>query len=145
MSAGASSSSSAPAGGLGRELLSFALVGIAGLAVDVAVLYALAPWLGWYGARVVSFWAAASATWALNRRFTFAHRAGAGGSIGREYLAYLATMLGGAVVNYGAYALALHWLHVPGAAALGVALGSLAGMGVNFLSARFLVFRGGGS
>ncbi len=126
---------------LGRELLSFAAVGVVGLAVDVAVLYALAPGLGWYGARVVSFWAAASATWALNRRFTFAHRA-RGGSVAREYLAYLATMLGGGGVNYGAYALTLYLLHGPLAAALGVALGSLAGMGVNFLAARYLVFRG---
>ena len=106
------------------------------------VLYALAPALGWYGARVVSFWAAASATWALNRRFTFvAHRAGGSASITREYLVYLASMLGGAAVNYGAYVLVLHGLRVPGTAALGVALGSLAGMGVNFLSARYLVFR----
>ena len=40
---------------LGREFLSFAVVGAAGFVVDVAVLYLLAPVLGWYGARVLSF------------------------------------------------------------------------------------------
>jgi putative flippase GtrA len=126
---------------IGREFLSFAVVGVVGLGVDVAVLYLLAPWLGWYVARVLSFLAAATTTWAFNRRYTFASRIGEGGSMWREYLGYLVTMLGGAVLNYGAYVLTLHWVEGRWAAALGVAVGSLAGMGANFLSARYLVFR----
>ena len=50
-------------------------------------------------------------------------------------------MLGGAVVNYGAYVLVLHWVTGAWAPAAGVALGSCAGLVVNFLSARYLVFR----
>ncbi|WP_447771384.1 GtrA family protein [Variovorax boronicumulans] len=128
---------------IGREFLSFAVVGAAGFVVDVVVLYLLAPLLGWYGARVLSFLAAATATWALNRRYTFsARRANNGsGSVLREYLGYLVTMLGGAVVNYGAYVLVLHEMNGAWAPALGVALGSCAGLVVNFLSARYLVFR----
>ena len=123
---------------LGRQFLSFAAVGAIGFVVDVAVLYLVAPLLGWYGARVLSFLAAATATWALNRRYTF-RRSEA--SVLREYLGYLLTMLGGAVVNYGAYVLVLHWATGPWAPAAGVALGSCAGLVVNFLSARYLVFR----
>ena len=123
---------------LGRQFLSFAVVGAIGFVVDVAVLYLVAPLLGWYGARVLSFLAAATATWALNRRYTF-RRSQA--SVLREYLGYLGTMLGGAVVNYGAYVLVLHWATGPWAPAAGVALGSCAGLVVNFLSARYLVFR----
>ncbi|WP_431125907.1 GtrA family protein [Variovorax paradoxus] len=123
---------------LGRQFLSFAVVGAIGFVVDVAVLYLMAPLLGWYGARVLSFLAAATATWALNRRYTF-RRSEA--SVLREYLGYLVTMLGGAVVNYGAYVLVLHWFTGPWAPAAGVALGSCAGLIVNFLSARYLVFR----
>jgi putative flippase GtrA len=123
---------------LGRQFLSFAVVGAIGFVVDVAVLYLMAPLLGWYGARVLSFLAAATATWALNRRYTF-RRSEA--SVLREYLGYLVTMLGGAVVNYGAYVLVLHWATGPWAPAAGVALGSCAGLVVNFLSARYLVFR----
>lgn len=126
---------------IGREFLSFAVVGVVGLVVDVVVLYVLAPWLGWYVARVLSFLAAATTTWAFNRRYTFASRIGEGTSVWREYFGYLVTMLGGAVLNYGAYVLTLHWVEGRWAAALGVAIGSLAGMGANFLSARYLVFR----
>ena len=124
----------------GREFLAFAIVGAAGFVVDVAVLYLAAPVLGWYGARVLSFLAAATATWALNRRYTFSGRR-SDASVLREYLGYLVTMLGGAVVNYGAYVLVLHWASGPWAPAAGVALGSCAGLAVNFLSARYLVFR----
>ena len=124
----------------GREFLAFAIVGAAGFVVDVAVLYLAAPLLGWYGARVLSFLAAATATWALNRRYTFSGRR-SDVSVLREYLGYLVTMLGGAVVNYGAYVLVLHWLEGPWVPALGVAAGSCAGLAVNFLAARHLVFK----
>lgn len=124
---------------IGREFLAFAVVGVIGFGVDVGVLYLLASALGWYGARVVSFLAAASATWVLNRSFTFKSRH-SGVSLLREYGRYLLTMLAGALVNYAAYALTLHWLSGRLAPALGVALGSCAGLAVNFLSARHLVF-----
>lgn len=127
---------------VGREFLSFAVVGAVGFVVDLGVLYLLAPTLGWYGGRVLSFLAAATVTWALNRRFTFGERR-SGGPLAREYLRYLLTMLGGALVNYGAYVLTLHWLGGPLAPALGVALGSCAGLVVNFVTARLLVFRSG--
>ena len=125
---------------LGREFLTFAAVGIVGLGVDVGVLYLAAPVFGWYAARVLSFLAAASATWALNRRYTFAARS-SNTSIWREYLGYLVTMLGGAVVNYAVYVATLHWIDGRWAPALGVALGSCAGLTLNFLSARQLVFK----
>ena len=126
---------------IGREFLSFAVVGTIGFGVDLGVLYLVAPALGWYGGRVVSFLAAATVTWALNRIYTFAERR-SGASIAREYLRYLLTMLAGALVNYLAYALTLHSLEGPLAPALGVAFGSIAGLMVNFLTARYLVFRG---
>lgn len=123
-----------------RALLMFAVVGVIGFVVDVSVLYALAAWLGWYGARIVSFVAAASATWALNRRYTFS-AAARSRSIAVEYFTYLLAMLGGATVNYGIYALMLYWFPMRGSAAIGVALGSIGGLAVNFLSARYLIFR----
>ena len=125
---------------LGREFLAFGLVGVAGFAVDVGVLYLAAPWLGWYAARVLSFVAAATATWALNRRYTFTARH-SDTSLGREYLRYLLTMLGGALVNYAVYVATLHTVDGRWAPALGVALGSCLGLVVNFLSARHLVFK----
>ncbi|HEY2256733.1 MAG TPA: GtrA family protein [Variovorax sp.] len=125
---------------IGREFLSFAVVGAIGFVVDLGVLYLLAPKLGWYGARVVSFLSAATATWALNRHYTFSARR-SGQSIVREYGRYLVTMLAGALVNYAVYAMTLHAVDGRLAPALGVALGSCAGLAVNFLTARHLVFR----
>jgi putative flippase GtrA len=124
----------------GREFLLFALAGVIGLGVDVGVLYLAAPLLGWYAARVLSFLAAATATWSLNRRYAFATRH-SGASLAREYLGYLLTMLGGAVVNYGVYVLVLHSFAGPWVPALGVALGSCAGLALNFLAARQLIFK----
>jgi putative flippase GtrA len=128
-----------------RQFLKFGLVGVLGFAVDVAVLYALEPLMGWYLARVFSFWAAASATWWFNRRYTFVHANSAvkppPSAVVKEYTHYLATMLVGGAVNYAVYAAVMHWLSVPGAALIGVALGSCAGLVLNYLSAKFLVFR----
>ena len=126
----------------GRRFVRFAAVGCAGFIVDVGVLYALEPWLGWYAGRVLSFLAAATATWEMNRRWTFPDLAAASGRW-RQYLGYVASMLGGAAINYAVYAITLQ--HVEGrlAPALGVALGSIAGLVANYLSARFVIFRRG--
>jgi HAD superfamily hydrolase (TIGR01484 family) len=128
--------------GLPGQLLRFACAGVAGLAVDLAVLFVTAPLLGWYAGRVVSFLAAASTTWWLNRRFTFARAPGhaVARPIRREYVRYVAAMLGGAAINYTTYVLTLRGLSTPWAPALGVAFGSLAGMCANFMAAKFLVF-----
>ncbi|MFT4194787.1 GtrA family protein [Ottowia sp.] len=124
-----------------RQFVMFGLAGGLGLVIDLAVLYLAAPLLGWYAGRLLSFWAAASATWWLNRRLTFAVPANApGASAGAQYLRYLALMLVGGAVNYLVYVAVLGWVQAPWGAAAGVALGSLAGMVVNFLSARHLVF-----
>lgn len=127
---------------LNRQFVQFGVVGVAGLLVDLAVLYLLAPWSGWYLARAVSFLAAATCTWGLNRKFTFRHapRTHARLSLGREYLTYLSSMLGGAAINYAVYALTLQLMPGPAAPTLGVALGSCAGLFSNFTAARTLVF-----
>lgn len=136
-----------------QQFLRFGAVGAVGFVVDAGMLYASAPVLGWYGARVLSFLAAATATWFLNRRYTFVEVAAAEGAtsratgaaapklVGRQYSQYLLSMLLGGCVNYAVYAATLHWIHGPFAALLGVALGSCAGLGVNFAAASRIVFR----
>ncbi|CAN7418948.1 GtrA family protein [Pseudorhodoferax sp. LjRoot39] len=121
----------------------FCVVGAIGFVVDVATLYALSDTLGWYAARLISFLCAATATWALNRRLTFTGRDphASAPAVLREYLRYLASMLGGGVVNYLVYLGALHGLRGDHAPAVGVALGSAGGLVVNYLLARHLVFR----
>lgn len=118
----------------------FGLVGVAGLVVDSAILMALHEALGPYVARLFSFVAAVATTWALNRRFTFAHRT-SGQSLGQEFTRYFLAMLGGGAVNYLTFAVLVASLDLVARwPVLGVVAGSLAGMGVNFTLARVFVF-----
>ena len=129
---------------LARQLLRFAAVGVLGLLVDVAVLY-LGLWLGlgYYTGRLLSFLSAVWVTWRCNRHYTFQRAHGdAARSLWREWWHYLAAMALGGAVNLLAYSVVLQLL--PPAAWLGaaaVAVGSLAGLSVNFISAKFLVFK----
>jgi putative flippase GtrA len=124
----------------GHELSRFVVAGVLGLLVDVGVLYgALALGLGWFAGRALSFLCAVWFTWRFNRRFTFTPRAGM--SVWQEWWRYLSAMLVGGAVNYGIYSvivLALPRLTLLPLAAVGA--GSLAGMTVNFLSAKYFVF-----
>jgi putative flippase GtrA len=123
------------------ELIRFGLVGIVGFAVDVSVLYLALTALGAgpYVGRGISYLAAASCTWYLNRRLTFAdHRSEA---IAREWSRFVMLNAVGGLVNYSTYVAWLHYVGVSGAApALGVALGSGAGLLVNFTLSRQFVF-----
>ncbi len=124
------------------EMVRFVGAGLAGLAADVGVLHiAQALGMGPYLGRVLSFLCAVWVTWQINRRFTFAASITGQQSVWREWWKYLAAMLGGGAVNYAAYVATLHWGPPgPWLPTLGVACGSLAGMTVNFTSAKWLVF-----
>ena len=127
-----------------RQFVLFSVAGTVGFGVDVAVLYSLlALGAGFYAGRVLSFLVAAFVTWHINRRFAFAGREPLA-SAWSQWARYLSAMVVGALVNYGAYvailqALAARWW-VP---MLGVAVGSVCGLAVNFLLARQWVFKSG--
>ena len=116
------------------------MVGVVGFIVDSAVLYLClhATGLGLYGGRVVSYLAAASTTWYLNRRLTFGDRS----PPGRQWARFVATNAVGALVNYGSYSIVVASLpagtFVP---LLGVAVGAIAGLGFNFTASRRFVFK----
>lgn len=122
------------------QLARFAAAGVAGLAADVLVLYlALALGLGWYAGRAASFLAAVWLTWRINRRYTFD---AAPGSAWRQWWRYLLAMTGGGLLNYAVYAaVVLAGRDLPLLPLFAVAAGSLAGMALNFLSAKLFVFR----
>jgi putative flippase GtrA len=123
-----------------RETFLFGVAGTLGFAVDTAVLYALEGAMGPFYARIVSFLAAVLTTWLVNRNLAFRDRASAM-SRQNEFLSYLTLMLLGGAVNYGVYSALVLWSPlVREHLVLGVAAGSLAGMTVNFLTARYLVF-----
>ncbi|WP_244197926.1 GtrA family protein [Caballeronia ptereochthonis] len=119
----------------------FAIAGAVGFVVDAGVLYiALTGGCGPYLGRALSFLCAAFVTWQINRRITFTGRAN--GSLWKEWYQYLLAMSFGGACNYTVYAVALKLLPKgPAAPALAVAAGSIAGMFVNFLTAKLWVFR----
>ena len=130
---------------LRKELGLFAISGVIGFVVDAGVVqllvrgFALNP----YGARVISFLAAATTTWAFNRRYTFSGRSN--GSKRRQLLRYLLAMACGFALTYGAYAMCLAlWPLVHEWPAIGVAVGSAAGAVVTFLSSKYWIFRDAG-
>ena len=128
---------------LRRQILLFAISGVLGFVVDAGIVQFLVRELAFnpYGARVLSFLAAATTTWSFNRRYTFAGH-GSDGSRRRELLRYLVAMAFGFALNYGAYALCvLTWPLVRQWPAIGVAAGSIAGAVVNFLSSKYWIFR----
>jgi len=124
-----------------RQLFWFAIAGTLGFLVDAGVVSLLVNGLDWnpYLARLLSFLCAVATTFAFNRTVTFA--AGGRGDLGRQAGQYLVAMLGGFAVNYGAYALLVYQFElVRQWPVIGVAAGSIAGLVVNFLAARFWVF-----
>jgi putative flippase GtrA len=125
-----------------RELVLFGVAGAIGFVVDAGVLYLLKPFLGLYVGRLFSFFCAALTTWVINRHLTFNQRA-SGLTLRQEFSRYLGLMLGGGVVNYTSYALLVYFVEfVARQPVWGVAVGSCAGMLVNWLLARLFIFHG---
>ena len=127
---------------LAGQFLRFGVVGTGGFLVDTALLYAaLAAGAGLYGGRVLSYVGAASFTFALNRAWTF--RGARHAHAGRQWALFLLVNLIGFALNYGTYAMLVALVPVVAAhPVLGVAAGSVAGLGGNFLASRRFVFRG---
>ncbi|KLU27797.1 polysaccharide synthesis protein GtrA [Caballeronia mineralivorans PML1(12)] len=124
-----------------RQLLRFVIAGGVGFLVDAGVLYlALAVGLGYFSGRAASFLCAVWTTWQINRRYTFtsARR----DSAWVQWWRYLAAMSAGGIVNYGAYSATVLTLRAqPLLPVIAVAIGSIAGMAVNFVTAKLWVFK----
>ncbi len=119
----------------------FGISGIIGFIVDTGILYLLKGSLGLYGARAVSFFSAVLATWIFNRSITFRNRK-SGHSKTREFGIYIALMLAGGSINYAVYAFMIASSALAARQpVLGVACGSIAGMTINLLTSRFLLYR----
>jgi putative flippase GtrA len=131
-----------PPSRLAGQFLRFGVVGTGGFLVDAGLL-TLMLWagLGLYAGRVVSYVGAATFTYAFNRAWTF--RDAARAPAARQWALFLAVNLIGFTLNYGTYALLVAFVPVVAAnPVLGVAAGSIAGLGGNFLASRRFVFRG---
>jgi len=124
-----------------RQVAHFILAGVLGFLVDASVLY-LGLWLGlgYFVGRLISFLCAVFATWLVNRTVTFSSTSQR--SYVGEFLHYLAAMAVGGAINYAVYsAVILAVPKTPWSPLLAVAAGAGVAMSVNFMSAKFWVFR----
>lgn len=123
------------------DFLRFCAVGVVGFVLDAGLTLLLTQWGGLQPlpARILAFVLAASATWLLNRNYTFRSAAGAATLV--PYV--LATGIG-ALINVGVYWV---WLQLMGQSPLailgGVAAGSVVALGFNFMISRAILGRRG--
>jgi len=131
-----------PRTGQPGQLLAFGAVGALAFAVDAAILHlAILSGFGLHFGRLLSYLCAVTVSWEFNRRFTFRHTATPASF--SNWLRFAVSQLGGAVVNLGCYFLLIHLSHtVEQFPVIGVAVGSVAGMLLNFGVATAYVFRG---
>lgn len=123
----------------GSHITAFLIIGVVGLAVDMLAYACLALWLPASAARFASILIAISATWLLNRTFTFVSSTQK--SILAEYVQYYLSSLCGAAVNYGAFLVLLWGLPTySGSDYLAIFLSSAIAASVNFLLYKHLVF-----
>jgi putative flippase GtrA len=127
-----------------REAIGFGLVGCVGFAVDAAIFLALthAATLPVLVARLLAFVPATVVTWSLQRRLVF-RRSASTERKHREYVRHVAAQSLGIAVNFACFWIAVRaGLGEGNAQVVPLAIGTLAGMCFNFLSARRFVYRG---
>jgi putative flippase GtrA len=123
--------------------LRFSLVGALGFLVDAGVLHLLVfEWhANLFAARVVSFIAAVFATWLTNRTTTFGSGANSAGALFVEWLRYLLSSIVGGATNYAVFVIMVQlFTSVRNSPTIGVAVGSIAGMCMNYVLYSEFVF-----
>jgi putative flippase GtrA len=126
--------------GLAR-LFRFALVGVAGAAIHMTAFEIIrrVTGLGAAASWLMSFAAAATTGWAMNRRFTF--NAAAQDANAGEWLRYVAVAALGALAHFAVFWGAVAWIGFFAAhPALAIAPGSLASLCVTYAGSSLFVF-----
>jgi putative flippase GtrA len=133
-------------GALARlSILRFAVIGALGMPVDWVVLQLMVHWgTGPYLGRMISWFCAATFTWAGNRYFTFAATRARGIiAIGKEWVRYLAANAVGGLVNVGLYSVLVRFAPPPfNDLTIALVCGVMLGLVFNFTLSNKLVFKG---
>ncbi len=131
-----------PEHSISRQVPRFATIGAVGFFIDASVLTALVNGMGMGPvlSRGISFPLAVTATWYLNRTWTFKGASPLGK--GPEYARYLTVQVSGAIINLGIYLLAINLRPALGQVPIiPLAIGAAIAMIFNFIACRFWVFR----
>lgn len=124
-----------------RRFILFCISGTLGFIVDTGVYYLAALAVPYYAARGLSFFVGVITTWLFNRNVTF-RGLKFNGSLMAEFLTYFSSMLAGGTVNYLSFVLCMKvWPLVAEFPVLGIAVGSIAGLFVNFALSRLVIYR----
>lgn len=121
------------------QFFKFSLVGAFGFLVDVGVYYFLDLILTNFLSRLGSFFSAVVFTYIFNKKITFNYVRG-GKSFWREFGNYFMSMLAGGLINLMSFFLCNTFLF-PEKAFLSIAIGSVAGLSVNFTLSRLVFSR----
>ena len=127
------------------SVLRFAVIGALGMPVDWIVLQLMVHWgTGPYLGRILSWFCAATFTWAGNRYFTFAtKRALTILGTGKEWLRFLAANAVGGLVNVGLYSVLVRFAPPPfNNLTVALACGVLLGLAFNYTLSKKVVFKG---
>lgn len=126
-------------------ILRFAVIGALGMPVDWGVLQLMVHWgTGPYLGRMISWFCAATFTWAGNRYFTFAaSRARGFIGAGKEWVRFLAANAVGGLVNVGLYSVLVRFAPPPfNDLTVALICGVLLGLVFNFTLSKKIVFKG---
>ena len=128
-------------GALGQIVL-FTVSGVLAFGVDILLLYAImSQGIPFYIGRALSFIGAASFTWWFNRRYTFSATRPKPASW-NEWLRFLIAMAIGGLVNYFVSIWSFQTLVTArDHPVLALGLGAIAGMAINFFSARVVIYK----
>lgn len=127
---------------LNWQFSKFAMVGSIGFFVDALSLVWLLE-INWslFPARMASFACAVSATWYLNRIWTFKQYRVDTSKVVQQYGSYLTVQAIGAGINIGSFFLVIYWFPMARAEPLfALAVGSLVAMGFNYVLAKNVVY-----
>lgn len=119
------------------KLFWFGISGSLGFIVDTCVFYLLSGIFGPYLGRLCSFLSAATFTWGFNRCITFKVKESSPNM--QEFMLYVFCMVIGASINLGVSYILFYYDEIfrefP---VLAIAAGSIASMGVNYLSSSII-------
>ncbi len=130
---------------LDGHFMRFCCVGLLGFVVDFSVLTSIVDLgVNKIGGKFVSFAVAVVATWLVNRLWTFRAHEGPKRSLAREFGSYLTVQSVGFAANFSVYSALIYAAPVKNEhlqLLLGSVAGTAAGLMINYLGAKHLVFR----
>lgn len=123
------------------RFISFCVSGTLGFLIDSVTYYLLSTLFAFYIARVISFFVAVIFTWLFNRNITFNDKK-FHGSVAKEFMYYFSSMAIGGAANYLSFIGLMEYVEiVKDYPVIGIAVGSVVGLAINFTLSKLVVYR----